>query len=61
MRFALCTLRSLAAVFKRFDKNGDGLLGPSDIEAMMQFIGGGDLRTVFANLDEDQSGAISPV
>lgn len=53
--------QSLSEVFRRFDKNKDGLLGAPEVAAMMKHIGGGDLRSVFANLDQDESGQVSQV
>jgi len=50
----------LIELFRRFDKNGDGQLGPDEIAAMMKEIGGGmDVKEFLSRVDEDNSGTIS--
>ena len=39
-KLADAVLRRLAEVFARYDKNGDGRLGPDEITALIEHIGG---------------------
>jgi len=50
----------LASLFKKFDANGDGKLGPDEIANMMKHIGKGseDMQKMLENLDEDGDGQI---
>jgi len=49
-------------VFKQFDLNGDGQLGPDEISNMMKHLGGNvDVKEFLQKVDEDNSGTISQV
>jgi len=52
----------LLEAFRKFDTNGDGHLGPSEITAMMKQIGMGhvDAKEWLAAVDEDHDGTVSP-
>lgn len=53
--------KHLQAVFAKFDKNGDGQLGPDEILALMKSIGNTDreAKEFMAKYDEDNTGGIS--
>lgn len=50
----------LSSVFKKFDKNGDGKLGPAEIGELMKHIGKGEneAKDMLAHLDEDGDGEL---
>jgi calcium-dependent protein kinase len=52
---------SLQEVFKQFDTNGDGQLGPEEIARLMKHIGKNesDAASMLANLDDDGDGGVS--
>jgi calcium-dependent protein kinase len=55
---------NLANVFKRFDLNGDGSLGPKEIQEMMTYIGKGEhdekeAEETLKAMDEDGDGEVS--
>jgi calcium-dependent protein kinase len=52
---------ALADVFRKFDANGDGQLGPDEIRKMMMHLGKneGEAKEMFEVMDEDKSGAVS--
>jgi Ca2+-binding EF-hand superfamily protein len=53
--------KELKTVFKQFDKNGDGQLGPDEIAAMMKHLGKNEqeAKLFVENADSDKSGQIS--
>lgn len=53
--------KALEIVFKQFDLNGDGQLGPDEIAAMMKHIGRNpaDVKELMAEMDENSDGVIS--
>lgn len=52
---------SLQEVFKQFDANGDGQLGPQEISALMKHIGKSDAeaKDMLEQMDEDGDGGVS--
>jgi Ca2+-binding EF-hand superfamily protein len=51
----------LAVVFKQFDKNNDGRLGPDEIQALMRHIGRPveEAKELMRKIDDDGDGVIS--
>lgn len=51
---------SLSIIFKKFDQNGDGMLGPEEIASLMRHLGKNEseAKELMRNLDEDQNGTI---
>lgn len=57
------TMNRLGEVFKKFDLNGDGQLGPDEIGAFMKHVGRKevDAKALIERFDENQDGSISVV